>query len=157
MSIAGISSNILSQLSLSTSSRTNPMQQAWAELESAINAEDLKSAKTAFQTIQKLHAQQVSNDSASGKTMDTSDMDQAMEELGVALESGDLSAVQDAFATVKSGMKQGPPSPPTGSASLSQDSILELLESIDADSGTNSQTDLTSQLLIGLAKLDVKA
>lgn len=147
MSISGISSSMLSQLTATSSTgSTDPMQQAWQDLENAIESGDIDSAKSAFETIQKLHAAQVSKDTAAGTSVDTSDMDSAMEALGEALDSGDLSSVEEAYATLKSTMKEAPSSTST-SASSSEDYVLELLSLLNTSSSSSDSSDLVSDVL----------
>jgi len=158
MSISGISSSSISSLidSINASS-TDPMRQAWKNLENALKSGDLTAAKKAYETITALHAQQVSQ---SGITGATSQMDSDMEALGKALESGDLTAAKSAFATVKSDMQKGPPppSPPPSSTSSSTTdetaAILDLLNStMSSSSSSSSKSSISSETLSQLFSL----
>jgi cobalamin biosynthesis Mg chelatase CobN len=143
------------------------MAQAWKELESSLKSGDLSDAKKAYETIVKLHQEQVSS---SGSTQQgESQMDKDMDALGKALDSGDLSTAQSAFATVQSDMKNQP-APPTSSSSSSSTSstssadseavIVKLLSTLASDSSssssssssTSSSSDIASTLLAELEK-----
>lgn len=175
MSIGAISSSTTSNILDSTSnSGTNQMAQEWKDLESALKSGDLTSAKTAFQAIEKLHEQQVSQSgstasistsnstgSTSASSNSTSNMDSAMAALGEALDSGDLSAAQSAFANAKAVMKNGPPPPPPQTSSSSSSSnnedavIVSLLSTLESSSSSSTSSSSSSQTISGKLNVSV--
>jgi ribosomal protein S20 len=159
MSVGAISAASLSDYILLSSNATQ-VQQTVQALQNSLESDNLSTATSQFQRLQKLF-QSAASAAGSGSSASTQ-LSADLTALGSALSSGDLGSAQSAFATVQNDLKNSP-SPSqideNNAASQSVQLVQEMLGSLSstAPSNADSMNSLIEQVYGGGSILNVIA